>query len=1105
MLRIFASPAAQDRLAAATAFVGEFTPVSERLLVGASREAVDRFARTLATPLAATFGLHRFTLTQLAAHLATADFARRGVAHSTPFAAEAVAARSVFEAMEGGDLDYFKPVARTPGFARSLASTLAELRLAGIDSSAFDDVNRGDSPGAGADLARLLRIFEDQAERASVADRALLLRTAARALSIERDSRFRRWPMLFLDVPLPSATERDFLRTLVSDAEDALITVAEGDERTLAALSSISGAERMSAPDVPGDSGLLRLRSCLFSAQAPSPGKADDEVCFFSAPGEGRECLEVARRILEESRRGVRFDQMGILLRAPSGYAALLETALTRAGIPAYFTRGSRRPDPSGRAFLAMLACATEGLSAARFAEYLSLGQVPPLDPNGAPAPAERPWARPDDEGLGPAAVALESEAEDQAAGDAPGEVAEDREDSPALEGTLRAPWKWERLLVEAAVISGKGEGKARWSRRIDGLAAELELKLARLEEEDPESARVLGVKHDLRNLAHLRAFAVPIIEKLDALPAEARWGEWLEHLKNLGPLVLRQPERVLGLLAELEPMGRVGPVTLGEVRGILQDRLSTLDPERPRRDYGRVFVGTPEQARGRSFDVVFVPGLAERIFPQRVSEDPILLDELRRTIGHGLRVQDDRVQSERLQLKLGAGAARRRIYISYPRLEVARARQRVPSFYALDVQRATRGKIPRFEELEDEARREAAAALDWPAPLDPARAIDDMEHDLAALGPLLRGPADASRAGRARYLLGLNEPLARSLRARWARWARRWSGADGLCEPSAILEEALAPERLTARPYSVSALQRYALCPYQFLLAAIHKLEPREEAVPLVQMDPLTRGSIFHRVQADFMRRLQQSDHLPVTLENLAQAQQALDETLAGVAEDQRERLAPAIGQVWRDGIEGIRTDLRGWLQRMADTPAEWLPVHFEFGIGFPPEEGRDPASLKRPVTLAGGYQFHGYVDLIERRTGAHELRVTDYKTGKDRTQDGMVLGGGEVLQPVLYGLAVQEALREHVAEGRLYFCTSVGGFRDRPVVLHELTRQRGLRVLETVNRAIERPFLAAAPKEGACGRCDFLQVCGPLEERRIAEKNPDALDDLNTLRGLP
>src|SRR5438093_981932 len=82
-------------------------------------------------------------------------------------------------------------------------------------------------------------------------------------------------------------------------------------------------------------------------------------------------------RVLDEAARGVRFDQMAIVLRSPEHYVGLLEHACERAGVRAYFDRGTRRPDPGGRAFIALLSCACEGLSAKRFDEYLSLGQVP--------------------------------------------------------------------------------------------------------------------------------------------------------------------------------------------------------------------------------------------------------------------------------------------------------------------------------------------------------------------------------------------------------------------------------------------------------------------------------------------------------------------------------------------------------------------------------------------------------------------------------------------------------------------------------------------------------------------------------------------------------
>ena len=92
---------------------------------------------------------------------------------------------------------------------------------------------------------------------------------------------------------------------------------------------------------------------------------------------------------------------MAVLLRSPEEYRGPLEEAFARAGVPAHFARGAVRPDPAGRAFYVLLRCAAEGLSARRFAEYLSLGQVPDATPEGTPpdaAPRSERWVTPDQE-----------------------------------------------------------------------------------------------------------------------------------------------------------------------------------------------------------------------------------------------------------------------------------------------------------------------------------------------------------------------------------------------------------------------------------------------------------------------------------------------------------------------------------------------------------------------------------------------------------------------------------------------------------------------------------------------------------------------------------
>ena len=103
-----------------------------------------------------------------------------------------------------------------------------------------------------------------------------------------------------------------------------------------------------------------------------------------------QECVEIARRILAEADRGIPFDRIAVALHAPGRYVPYLEEALARAAIPACFARGASRPEPGGRALLALLACAAEHLSARRYAEYLSLAQVPDPDRDG-PAALRRP------------------------------------------------------------------------------------------------------------------------------------------------------------------------------------------------------------------------------------------------------------------------------------------------------------------------------------------------------------------------------------------------------------------------------------------------------------------------------------------------------------------------------------------------------------------------------------------------------------------------------------------------------------------------------------------------------------------------------------------
>jgi ATP-dependent helicase/nuclease subunit B len=964
-------------------------------------------------------GVHRITLVQAASELARSAMAQRGLAPLSTLGREAVAARIAQKALEQRELAYFHPVAALPGFARALARTIVELRLARVEPT--------DLAGAGlpaADLANLLERYQTELEERSLVDLPGLLALATEA-AISGTHAWVGLPLARLDADLESRAHQEFFKSLAARAPEVL-------EAELGEGSSENAAHT-----------LEHLRQFLFSPEPQPYRENDGRFEFFSAPGEGLEAVEIARRIIRLAREGVAFDQVAILLRNPDRYQPMIEDALQRAQIPAWFSRGTARPHPSGRAFLALLLCAGERLSASRFAEYLSLGQIP--ETPGAPK-----WVAPEDELLGTPDNQLGNE------------VAE-----PAAEADRPTPRRWERLLVDAAVIGGKD----RWERRLNGLEAEFVLQ-----------------EKSLDQLQNLKQFALPLIGLLDALPAAATWSIWLEQLAELARLSLRDPDPVLAVLAELAPMGDVGPVALDEVAEVLSERLRFLRREPPAQRWGCVFVGSIDEARGREFGVVFLPGLAEGLFPQRMLEDPLLLDEFRQAVSEHLPLRNQRVNQERLRLHLAVAAARDRLVVSYPRMEVAEARPRVPSFYALELPRAVEGSLPELKAFEDRARDAAPARLNWPAPKEAADAIDDAEFDLVTIASA-RG-----ESGALHYLVGANPHLVRSLRGRGRRWRSKWRAEDGLVTDDSAALAALREQQLGVRAWSPSALEHFAVCPYKFALRGIYGLKPRDESEQLQQMDPRTRGALFHEIQFELFQDLQRSALLPVNDERLTEALSHVDAMLDRVAAKYQEKLAPAIPRVWKSEIEDLRTDLRGWLQHVARNDDDWEPVQFELEFGDP------------PLALAEGVNLRGRIDLVEKHVSREAFRVTDHKTGKRPDTIPRWVGGGRSLQPLLYGLAAEQLLGSPVEAGRLLYATQRGGYTPVEIKLDERARQFLQKLLGDIDASIGGGFLPPAPAKDACEICDYRIVCGPYEERRFGRKDRRdvRLEPLTEIRGM-
>jgi RecB family exonuclease len=981
-------------------FLREHARDGEVLVIGHTRVAAEDFVRGACG--GALAGAHPMALRELAGLLARRRLIARGTATLTALAREALAARTIAQTRP---LRYFDPVADMPGFPRALAATLEELRMERIGAAQLADAGP-----AAADLARLLDAYTRELAHETLADSAAIYAAATEALR-RRDDRWCGLPAVLLAPALPHAAERAFVQALI-----------EQSPRVFAAELPAGGS-----PPEPPASAIRSLQAFLFAPGEPPP-QADASVSVFSASGEALECVEIARRI---AAAGVPFDDTAILLRDPARYGPLVQEALRRASIPAWFARGVERPEPAGRAFLALLVCAAEDFSAARFAGYLSLRQVPETGPG--PVSANR----------------------------------------------------WERLLADAGVIGGKD----RWERRLRGLANEIRFRDRR---GDPSGERR---REQSAELDRLLKFALPLIERLDALPRAATWGQWLEALHALADHALREPAPVHAVLEDLAPLAGVGPVQLPDVLRTLRASLGDIRQPVSGNRYGRVFVAPIEDARGMSFALVFIPGLVEGGFPRPVRQDPLLLDDARRSISPELATSRD--GRERALLRAGVAAARDSVVLSYPRIEPLTGRERVPSLYAYDALRAARGSAFRPQELQAEARANCETTLAWPAPRHPENAIDDAEFDLSMLRPLL----ERGEAGAAAYLTRVNPHLLGALRARGRRWRRAWFAADGLLDLDIEALEMLAEHRLSRRAYSPSALEQFAVCPYRFALRAILRLRPLERPAPLERMSAALRGEIFHRVQFELLRALETRKLLPVSAATLEAACAELDRVMARAAARYAEDLAPAIPRVWAAEMETIRVDLRGWLAENARISPDWTPVACELGFGIEPDVEHDGRSAADPVACAEGVLLRGSIDLVERHPSG-VLRVTDHKTGAPPSPAPLCVGGGEALQPVLYAIAAEKLLQERVALGRYFYATLRANYRALPIPVNDANRRRVEQVLQVIDGAVDKGAFPAAPKKDACARCEYLPLCGPYEEERAGRKAQAELRALKELR---
>jgi ATP-dependent helicase/DNAse subunit B len=640
-------------------------------------------------------------------------------------------------------------------------------------------------------------------------------------------------------------------------------------------------------------------------------------------------------------------------------------------------------------------------------------------------------------------------------------------------------------------------------------------------------------------------ALALPFIEQivatLDALPERATpivWATALEQMATrLGMLEVaatalppvaaaaqpaEQPvpnadllawERFLGALrsagrlAEWLGAGEVQWTRremLDQVRELLQIEPIPL----PLDETGRVRVLGAQSVRALDVPYLFVANLAEQAFPRRDREDVLYHDAERgRLIDAGLRIarRADRAGEEMLLFYEVVTRATRRLTLSYPAMN-DKAETLLPSPFLLEVERLVGG-----------AATKRSSAIDLrPLPRSTAGYTRGDARLLAM--------QDALAGDEQRFARQLSEPamvasanLVAALRTADSRRKTPEYGANEGMFASAAAKQRLAERFGKDVVWSATLLEGYGLCPMQFFLRHLLKLEaPRDLTL---ESDYLQRGGLMHAALAATHRAINDHGGRPSSpVEFAAEFSRGFAEQLTALVEQTRSDSAIDAALLELD-VQLLAELVDQYLTQHAsyDRGAGNLrPAHFE--VAFGPQRVADPAadalSKEDPLILhldGESLRFSGRIDRIDLEQaadGSVHFRLIDYKSGKGATARVLAerAASGRQLQLDLYTLAVEEVLladRRAVGREIGYWHVQGKGYQtwqtlhdeqDHTWQANAVWLERKRRVLDLVFAFVrgirDGQFPVHSCDDECTSYCDFRTMCRVNQARSLEKQ---------------
>ena len=393
---------------------------------------------------------------------------------------------------------------------------------------------------------------------------------------------------------------------------------------------------------------------------------------------------------------------------------------------------------------------------------------------------------------------------------------------------------------------------------------------------------------------------------------------------------------------------------------------------------------------RSKEFDTIFLGDFVDGRFPENYRPDP-LLPEI------PYRNEEEQLHDNRFMFYRVLKSFRERLYLLVPQRE--REAELIPSPFLEQLRAVADVKTV---EVEHPERGSIAGFLStygnhvWTADVPGDEAFPDR---LAHMRPLINHVVKVEKSREETHKLLAYEGVLTSTESRERLKSLQWES------------------------YSVTELETYASCPFQYFAGKILNLRVAEDEVE-DELSSLEKGLLLHKVLFTFYNNRRKQGNPSIrqcTEDNFKEAKRQLSEILESLAEKEKhseKRVETPIGKnnlFWEADIEKLRVALYKWLEAERAYDLSLIPSYYEVNFGQPGEPADPQLSCLKPIHI-GTVRMKGKIDRIDIGNGT--FNIVDYKTGSSTIRMPEILNGRSLQLPI-YLQVTEKLLERHNKTG--------------------------------------------------------------------------------------